>query len=96
MSARAALITGGTSGIGKATAEVLHSRGYGSRSLDNVWKASPRRARSYPRTSWCCVLTRARLLTLTGWCRSPRTIRDSDNAVPERRRQTSRGAGRLR
>ena len=34
----------------------------GSRSLDNVRKASPGRARSYPRTSWCCVLTRARSL----------------------------------
>lgn len=48
MSARAALITGGTSGIGKATAEVLHGCGYQVAVTGQRWESLDRAREELP------------------------------------------------
>lgn len=48
MSTRAALITGGTSGIGKATAEVLHGRGYRIAVTGQRWESLDRAREELP------------------------------------------------
>jgi len=64
------LITGGTSGIGKATAEVLQSRGYWVASPDNVRKVSARAREELP----------ADVLVLRADARS---LADTDGGVSE-------------